>query len=76
MQKEALLWLAKAHELAGDKYYIHRVWSLVLAQVKDYALAITHAEKSKELAALENKDEFVRMNEASIKEWKGYLKKP
>lgn len=76
MQKEALLWLAKAHELAGDKYYIHRVWSLVLAQVKDYTSAITHAEKSKELAALENKDEFVRMNEASIKEWKGYLKKP
>ncbi|MEQ9414904.1 MAG: hypothetical protein RIF39_13790, partial [Cyclobacteriaceae bacterium] len=62
-------------ELAGDKYYIHRVWSLVLAQVKDYPEAIVHAQKSKELAALENKDEFVRMNEASIKEWSG-LKKP
>ncbi|MFZ1808847.1 MAG: DUF2911 domain-containing protein [Cyclobacteriaceae bacterium] len=76
MQKQALLWLAKAHELAGDKYYIHRVWSLVLAQVEEYAEAIAHAEKSKELAALESKDEFVRMNEASIKAWKGSLKKP
>jgi REP element-mobilizing transposase RayT len=76
MQKQALLWLDKAHDLAGDKYYIHRVWSLVLAQVKDYTEAIAHAEKSKELAALENKDEFVRMNESSIKEWRSLLKKP
>lgn len=75
MQQQALVWLAKAHELAGDKYYIHRVWSLVLAQVKDYPEAIVHAQKSKELAALENKDEFVRMNEASIKEWRS-LNKP
>lgn len=76
MQEQALLWLAKAHELAGDKYYIHRVWSLVLAQMKEYAEAIVHAEKSKMLAALESKDEFVRMNEVSIKAWKDLIKKP
>lgn len=76
MQPQALVWLQKAHDLAGDKYYIHRVWSLVLAQVEDYAEAIVHAEKSKELAALEGKDEFVRMNEVSIITWKGFLKRP
>lgn len=76
MQQQALVWLQQAHELAGDKYYIHRVWSLVLAQTEDYDEAIVHAVKSKELAALEGKDEFVRMNEASIKVWKGLLKKP
>ena len=69
MQKQAIEWLEQAQKLAGDKYYIHRVWGLVLAQLKDYPSAITHAEKSKELAAHENKDEFVRMNEASIVEW-------
>ncbi|MEP2668163.1 MAG: DUF2911 domain-containing protein [Cyclobacteriaceae bacterium] len=76
MQQQALVWLQQAHELAGDKYYIHRVWSLVLAQTEDYDEAIVHAVKSKELAALDGKDEFVRMNEASIKVWKELLKKP
>lgn len=69
MQQKALEWLEHAHKLAGDKYYIHRVWSLVWAQVENYNKAIHHAEKSKALAALEGKDEFVRMNEASIKAW-------
>ncbi|MGE0589277.1 MAG: DUF2911 domain-containing protein [Cyclobacteriaceae bacterium] len=69
MHQQALEWIAKAHQLAGDKYYIHRVWALVLAQSGDYANAISHAEKSKQLAALEGKDEFVRMNELSVTEW-------
>lgn len=74
MQNEALSWLEKADQLTGDKYYIHRVWALVLAQVKDYKSAIVHAEKSKQLAAIENKDEFVRMNESSIQTWTDLLK--
>ncbi len=73
-QTTALEWLEKAQALVGDKYYIHRVWALVLSQIQDYELAIVHAEKSKQLAALESKDEFVRMNEASIKEWRALLK--
>jgi len=76
MQQEALAWLEKAHALTGDKYYIHRVWSLVLEQTGDYRSAIIHAEKSKILAAGEGKDEFVRMNEASIQEWKKRLNQP
>jgi Protein of unknown function (DUF2911) len=62
-------YLAKALELSGDKYYIHRVWALVEAQLKNFPAAIRHAELSKTLAAKEGKDEFVRMNERDILEW-------
>lgn len=62
-------YLEKAHQLSGDTYYIHRVWSLVEAQLGKYDEAIRHARISKELSAKEGKDEFVRMNEKSIQEW-------
>jgi len=62
-------YLAQANKLAGDTYYIHRVWALVEAQVGNYKEAIAHAKRSKDLAANEGKDEFVRMNEKSIVEW-------
>jgi hypothetical protein len=67
-------YLMKAHQLAGDKYYIHRVWALVEAQMGNFEEAIVHATRSKELAASEGKDEFVRMNEKSISEWSAKLK--
>jgi hypothetical protein len=66
----ARTYLVKAHALAGDKYYIHRIWALVESQLKNYPEAIRHAELSKALAAAEGKDEFVSMNERSIREWK------
>lgn len=67
--RQAQEWLQKAHELAGDKYYIHRVRSLVEAQLGNYSLAIQHAQKSKQIAEELGKDEFVRMNEANIQSW-------
>ncbi len=73
MQVRAIDWLTKAQQLAGDKYYIHRVWALVLAQIEEYAQAIEHANLSKKLAALEGKDEFVRMNESSVEDWNARL---
>jgi hypothetical protein len=66
---QAKVWLQKAHELAGDKYYIHRVRSLVEAQLGNYTLAIQHAQKSKQIAEELGKDEFVRMNETNIQRW-------
>ena len=62
-------YLAKANELAPDKYYIHRVWALVEAGLGNYDEAIQLAKKSAFLAGREGKDEFVRMNERSIQEW-------
>lgn len=66
----ALEYLKKAIELGGDTYYFHRVKSLVEAALGDFKTAILSAHKSMELAALQDKDEFVRMNEKNITKWK------
>lgn len=63
-------YISKAYALAGDKYYIHRVWALIEGQLNNFSDAIHHAQLSKTLAAIEGKDEFVNMNERSIQEWK------
>ncbi len=66
----ALEYLKKAIELGGDTYYFYRVKSLVEAALGDFKTAISSAHKSMELAALQDKDEFVRMNEKNIAKWK------
>lgn len=66
----ALEYLKMAIELGGDTYYFHRVKSLVEAALGDFKTAISSAHKSMELAALQDKDEFVRMNEKNIAKWK------
>jgi hypothetical protein len=47
---------------------------LVLAKLKEYEKAIQSAQTSKELAQKEGKDEFVRLNEGYILEWKKQLR--
>lgn len=69
----ALQYLNIAIELGGDTYYFHRVKSLVEAALGDYKSAIASAQKSLEFAALQDKDEFVRMNEKNIVKWKKLL---
>ncbi|MDV7139403.1 DUF2911 domain-containing protein [Maribacter sp. TH_r10] len=71
--KEALEYLDKAIEIGGDTYYFNRVKSLVEAAMEDYSSAISSAQKSLELANLQGKDEFVRMNEENIAKWKARL---
>lgn len=71
----ALDYLKKAIDLAGDTYYFYRVKSLVEAALLDYKAAVLSAQKSMELAKLEGKDEFVRMNEENIKNWNIFIKK-
>lgn len=68
-QEKALIYLDKAEELEGPKYYIYRVRALVLAHLSRFEEAIRSAEISKSLADSEGKDEFVRLNEGYIKEW-------
>lgn len=65
----ALEYLNKAILLGGDTYYFHRVKSLVQAALKDYKGAIESAKKSMDLALVEDKDEFVRMNKRNIRKW-------
>lgn len=67
---EALSYLNRAIELGGDTYYFYRVKSLVEAALKDYSNAIISAQKSLELAQKEDKDEFVRLNEKNIADWR------
>lgn len=67
--EQAKGYLAKANELAPDKYYIHRVWALVEAGLGNFREAVALAKKSALLADREGKDEFVRMNERSIQDW-------
>ncbi|MGD1946535.1 MAG: DUF2911 domain-containing protein [Croceivirga sp.] len=70
----ALDYLNKALDLGGDTYYFHRVKSLVQAKLGDYKEAIVSAQKSLEIDASLEKDEFVLMNEKNIKKWKAKLK--
>ena len=71
--QRALIYLKKAIELGGDTYYFHRVKSLVEAELGDYKNAINSAEKSLQLSAELDKDEFVRMNQKNILKWKAIL---
>ncbi len=69
----ALEYLDKAESIEGATYYIYRVRTLILAKLEHYEKAIVSAQTSKELAHREGKDEFVRLNEGYIQEWKKQL---
>ncbi|MBT8188085.1 MAG: DUF2911 domain-containing protein [Croceitalea sp.] len=73
--KQALDYVNTALEKGGDTYYFHRVKSLLEAQLGDYTSAISSAEKSLKLAAIQEKDEFVRMNQKNIDSWRAMLQK-
>ncbi len=71
---KALEYIYKAIQLGGDTYYFHRVRSLLQASKGNYPAAIASARKSLKLAQLEEKDEFVRMNQKNIALWEAKLK--
>jgi tetratricopeptide (TPR) repeat protein len=74
-QEVALQYLDRAEILGGPNYFIYRIRALLLAQLKRYADAIQAAEASKLLAKDGGNDEFVRLNEKSIRDWKLIIKK-
>jgi len=53
----------------NEKFWIVRMKSLIEAKMGNYTNAIATANQSKELAATAGNDDYVRMNEKSIKEW-------
>ncbi len=65
----ALEWIDKATEIRGEKFWILRHKSLIQADMGDYKGAITTATRSLELAKEANYDNYIKLNEASIKEW-------
>lgn len=65
----ALEYINMALEKGGDKFWIVRQKALTLAKMGNTKEAIKAAEKSMMLAKEAGNDDYVRMNEKSIKEW-------
>jgi hypothetical protein len=55
---------------ANEKFWMVRRKALIEAKLGKYKDAVTSAKLSLELAESAGNDDYVRMNEASIKEWK------
>ena len=69
--EQALEWVDKAMEKGGnEKFWMVRRKALIEAKLGKYKDAIASAKLSKELAEKAGNDDYVRMNDASIKEWK------
>jgi Protein of unknown function (DUF2911). len=67
---QALVWVDKALEKGGDRFWILRLKANILAELGRYKEAIAIAEKSTELAKKEGNEDYPRMNDKSIMEWK------
>lgn len=67
-------WISKSIELyekdERNVFWIYRRKSLIEAEMKDYKAAIKTAEVSLMKAKEAKNDDYIRMNEASISEWK------
>lgn len=68
--KQALEWVNKAMEKGGEKFWMLRVKAQIQAELGMHKDAIATAEKSIQMAKAESNDDYVRMNEKSIAEWK------
>ena len=67
---DALEWINKAMEMTEDpKFYQLRQQSLIMAANGNYRAAIKVAKKSLELSIQANNQDYVKMNNDSIKEW-------
>ncbi len=66
---QALVWVDKALEKGGDKFWTLRLKANILAEMGRYKDAIIVAEKSTELAKKEGNEDYPRMNDKSIAEW-------
>ncbi|WP_026135427.1 DUF2911 domain-containing protein [Nafulsella turpanensis] len=66
---QALQWINQA--ISGREHFVfYNVKSKILADMKNYKEAIKAAEKSKELAAKENNQDYVKINEELITRYK------
>ena len=66
---QALIWVDKALEKGGDKFWILRLKANILAEQGRYKDAIMVAGKSTELAKIDGNEDYPRMNDKSIAEW-------
>lgn len=69
---KALEWV-NASLLKEEKYWVMTLKSRIEAGLEDYKSAISTATKAKELAVKDENQDYVRMNEKNIAEWKTKL---
>ncbi len=70
-KKKSLEWINKAVELRGTSaYWYTKLQAEILAWNGEYKKAIEAAQISMKTAASKGNDDYVRMNEKSIAEWK------
>ncbi|MEP6795403.1 MAG: DUF2911 domain-containing protein [Saprospiraceae bacterium] len=67
---KALEWVNKSLAMGNEKYWVLRTKSLIQAGLGDKKGAIETAIRSLELATKDSNKDYIRMNEASIAEWK------
>lgn len=69
--KQALEWINKSIAMDGEnkKFWVLRRKALIQAELGDYAGAIETAKESKKLAEEAEYQNYIDMNEKSIKEW-------
>ena len=71
--KDALAWINKSIAMSGESvpFYVLRKKALIQAEMGDFKGAIATANLSLDAAKKAGNDDYVKMNEASIKEWTG-----
>lgn len=67
--KKALTWIQKATNVEKPKFWQVRKEALIQAELGNTKAAIKTAKKSLELSKIAGNDDYVKMNEDSIKEW-------
>ena len=67
--EQAKTWIDKATEMSPNAYWMWRVKSLIYAKMGDKKGAIAAAKKSLEVAKEAGNQDYVRMNQDSLKEW-------
>lgn len=67
--EQALEWINKSIEMGNERFWVLRQKSLIQAKLGDKAGAIASAKRSLELATEAKNNDYIKMNEASIKEW-------
>jgi len=66
---KALTWINKSIEMGNEHYWVLRAKSLIQAKLGDKPAAIETAKKSLEMAKEAGNQDYVKLNEDSIKEW-------
>lgn len=68
--KQALEWVNKSIAMGNEKFWVYRTKSLIQHELGDDNGAMDSALKSMELAKAAGNDEYIRLNEESMKTWR------